>query len=92
MIEAGKELFRSSSPTPLLTQSQLEQTAQDPAQSGGDSTTSLGNLFQCFTILALTTQPNVAFVLVIKYFNKRKGKNSTSREKKKKLQVLHTNL
>lgn len=33
-IEVGRDLFRSSSPTPLLRQGQLKQITQDHIQSG----------------------------------------------------------
>lgn len=51
MVKVGKDLWRSSEPTTLLRQDDLESLAQDPIQvvfedlSGrGDSTTSLGNV------------------------------------------------
>ena len=53
MVGFGRDLWRSSSPAPLLKQVPLEQAAQDHIQVGfeisgeGQSTTSLGSLFQC---------------------------------------------
>jgi len=52
MVEVGRDLCGSSSPTPLPKQGHLQQAAQDRIQvvvnisREGDSTTSLGSLFQ----------------------------------------------
>lgn len=52
MAEVGRDRWRSSAPTSLLKQSQLQPLAQDYVQTDlltlskdGDFTTSLGNLF-----------------------------------------------
>jgi len=53
MVGVGRDLCGSSSPTPLQKQDHLQQAAQDRVQAvlnisrEGDSTTSLGSLFQC---------------------------------------------
>jgi len=52
MFGVGRDLWGSSSPNPLTKQGRLQQAAQDLVQAGleylqeGDSTTSLGSLFQ----------------------------------------------
>jgi len=53
MVGVGRDLWGSSSPTPLLKQGHLQQAAQDLVQADreGDSTTSLGSLFQCSVTL-----------------------------------------
>lgn len=59
IIKVGRDLLRLSGPSPLLKQDQLEQVAQHHEYLlGGDSTTSLGNLFQYlanFTVKNLFT-------------------------------------
>jgi len=59
-VEAGKNVWKSSSPMPLPDQGQLEQIAQHSAQldfkcfesrKDGDAAASLGNVVQCLTTL-----------------------------------------
>jgi len=57
MVGVGRDLCGSSSPTLLPKQGHLQQAAQDLVQvvsnisREGDSTTSLGSLFQCSVTL-----------------------------------------
>ena len=57
MVGVGRDLWRSSCPTPLLEQGHLEQGAQEHVQAGfeclqgRDSTASLGSLFHCSVTL-----------------------------------------
>lgn len=57
VVEVGRNLWRSSGPTPLLKWGHPEPVAQDPVQMAfgdGDSTTSLANLGQCSVTLIVT--------------------------------------
>jgi len=57
MAAFGRDLYGSSSPAPLTKKGHLQQAAQDLVQVGlnisreGDSTTSLGKVFQCSVTL-----------------------------------------
>jgi len=60
MVEAGRDLWRSSRPTPLLKQGHLELVAQEcvfrwllSVSEDGYSTTSMGNLCQCSVTLTV---------------------------------------
>lgn len=59
MVEVGREVWRLSSPSPCKKHGELERVAWNLVQlglsisRGGDSTTSMGNLFQCWTTLTV---------------------------------------
>lgn len=65
MVKNGRDFWRSSGQTHLLKQGYVDEVAQDHAQvaledlQGGDSTTSLSELYQCCHLRSTEVLPDV---------------------------------